>query len=1178
MQIHNMFAEDINRPINGVIKVDQDTADVIEQEVREYVITRELKKHFISFFDYYSDSFDKPTDDIGVWISGFFGSGKSHFLKMLSYILENKPVGTTTTVEMFRKKFEDDPATFMLIDKATRSKTETILFNIDIEGSINKDKTAVLRVFAKMFYNHLGFFGENLKVAMLEQYIDQLGKTEEFRRVFEEKKGKSWVDQRKAFAFNGKFIIPTLMEVLDMSEDDAKRWFNDKTAVDFSIARLVEDIKTYVSKKPSDFRFLFMIDEVGQYVGTDTDMLLNLQSLTEKIGSECGGKVWVMCTGQEAIDEIIKVRADEFSRIQARFKTRLSLSSSSVDEVIQKRILKKKPDVEKTLEGLYHENDSVLRNLFSFSGSVLDIKGYAGASEFAQDFPFVPYQFIIMQKVFAEIRKHGNSGKHLSGGERSMLSGFQEAAQKVQDKDEYALVPFFRFYDTVHTFLDSSIRRVIERCEKAADIGAGIESMDVDVLKLLYLIRYVDDIPANIDNIVILMSDDIRTDKIVLREKVKDSLNRLMSQNYIGRTGETYHFLTDEEQDIQKDINNTVVDTASIVEKIAQMIYADIYQTKKFRHGIYDFDFDKMVDGVTTGAVTGGMKLRFLTVATDAVEKSELRLMTESKGQAIVVLSGASYYEALEKAMKIRKFVKQRNVSQLPKSVQDIIRNQQDEAGHYELAAMEDLKKAITDAAFYIDGEHVEIKSGEAKSRIDQALEYLVSHVYSELELVEKNFSTDADIIEILNGNFIAGAEPNRDAAAKVEEYLIVQDRMKLPTSMFDVQSRYSAVPYGWREIDIAAIVALLINQQKVTIKYGGATIQPTDPKLPDMLRKKSEVGKTSISKRQVVTAIKMKAVKDFLREYFDVMDVPDDEDSLVAFLVKKFEEQKAHYETLEQKYSSGRKYPDRGKVSDAIHLMTDILSQRKDNIALIGRVLKQEDKLFDTKEDLQNVETFFKNQVQIFDAAAQMEEDLRNELDYLSREPEANAALNKIRLVVAIQGGFSYKKIPELNGLMATVREGHDRLLEFKREELNDVIVQCMGAIHQASKGDFKARDLIDKADTYFSQQKEKVRSYQSLALLDGLIPPMLQYKDSMVGKIETALEPPKPVEPPKPPVSNGGTVPPAPKKIIRPYNRSIIFPAKRLETTEDVDTYVEQMRKQLMKLLENCDGIQLK
>ena len=167
MMIRDMFAEDINRPINGVIKVDQDAADVIEQEVREYVITKELKKHFISFFDYYSDAFEKPTADIGVWISGFFGSGKSHFLKMLSYILENKSIGGVPTVEKFREKFADDPATFMLIDRATRGKTETILFNIDIESSFKNDKTAVLRVFAKMFYNHLGFYGEILKVAMM---------------------------------------------------------------------------------------------------------------------------------------------------------------------------------------------------------------------------------------------------------------------------------------------------------------------------------------------------------------------------------------------------------------------------------------------------------------------------------------------------------------------------------------------------------------------------------------------------------------------------------------------------------------------------------------------------------------------------------------------------------------------------------------------------------------------------------------------------------------------------------------------------------------------------------------------------------------------------------------------------------------------------------------------------
>ena len=1180
MRIQNMFHDDINRQINGVIKVDQDANEVIEQEVREYVITKELRKHFSAFFNYYSDSFDVPTADIGVWISGFFGSGKSHFLKMLSYILEKKSVAGTTTVEMFRQKFADDPATFMQIDRATRDETETILFNIDIESSINKDKTAVMRVFAKMFYNHLGFYGENLKVAMLEYYIEQSGKTEEFRRVFEQKKGKSWVETRRAFAFNGKFIIPALMEVLDMTEDDAKKWFHDKTATELSIAQLVRDIKEYVDRKPKDFRLLFMIDEVGQYVGTDTDMLLNLQSLTEKLGSECQGKVWVVCTGQEAIDEIIKVRADEFSRIQARFKTRLSLSSSSVDEVIQKRILKKTDEAEQVLTSVYEKNDSVLRNLFTFNGAQLDIKGYLTPFDFTTNFPFVPYQFIIMQKVFAEIRKHGNSGKHLSGGERSMLSGFQEAAQKVQDKDEYALVPFFRFYDTVHSFLDGSIRRVIERCARAADAGDGIDAYDVDVLKLLYLIRYIDnDVPGNLDNIVILMADDIRVDKITLREKVRESLNRLLSQNYIGRTGETYNFLTDEEQDIQRAIRNeTSVDTAAIVDRIGQMIFADIYTTKKYRYDSkHDFAFDQMVDGATVGAVTGGMRLRFLTVATDATEKSTLRLMTESHGQAIAVLADTDYYNSLEQAMKIRKYVKQRNVAQLPRSVQKIIQEQQDEATRLEVSAMEELRKAIVGAEFYVAGEHIEIKAGDAKAKIDQALQYLVAHVYSELDLITKNADTDADILAILQGTeqAIPGMEPNRDAAAKMEEYLEMQHRRNLPTSMADVQSRYQAMPYGWREIDIAAVAARLISEQKVTIKYAGNTIQPGNPKLPDMLRKKSEIGRTSISKRQVVSITKMKEVKEFLREYFDVMDVPDDEDGLIAFIIQKFSEQSEHYKDLYKRYLvPNRKYPDQDKVSRAMQLMADVLSQQKDNIALIDRVIQKQDDLLDNKERLARVENFFKSQVTVFDAAAKMEEDLRNELDYLSHEPQANDALNHIRMLVVVPNGFDYKKIPMLNGWMTTVREGHDRLLKAKREELIGYCQQCMGAIHQAAGGHPDARDYITKADTFFKQKMDTIDTMTSLALLDGLLPPMLQYKDTAVARIENAIRPP---EPPKPQPTKPNPTP-APKKIIKSFNRSIVFQAKQLESEADVDAYVEQMRIQLKQLLKGCDGIQLK
>ena len=1178
MVIEQLFQEDINRKINGVVKVDQDATDVLVQELDEYVITRDLKKHFITFFNNYGESFREGTADIGVWISGFFGSGKSHFLKMLSYLLANQEVQGVRTVERFRKKFEDDPATFMLIDSVTKGHTDTILFNIDIEGSINKDKTAVLRVFAKMFYNYLGFYGENLKVAKLEQFIEKRGKTAEFRRVFEEKKGDPWLESRDVFAFFEDDVVDTLKDVLGMSEDAARNWFNGTETVETSIAQLVSEMKDYVDNKPDDFRLLFMVDEVGQYVGGDTDLLINLQSLVEKIGSECGGKIWVVCTGQEAIDEIIKARENEFSRIQARFKTRLSLTSSSADEVIQKRILKKKPEVEPALEQVYSQNDSVLRNLFSFTDAMLDIKGYTGPQDFARNFPFVPYQFIIMQKVFAEIRKHGNSGKHLSGGERSMLSGFQEAAQKIQDKDEYALAPFYLFYDTVHTFLDSSIRRVIERCQKAADNGDGIEQQDVDVLKLLYLIRYIDDIPSNLDNIVILMADDIRVDKIIMRESVRGCLDRLMSQNYIGRTGDTYTFLTDEEQDIQREIRDTNVDTASIVERIAQMIYGDIFTTKKFRYGRYDFAFDQMVDGITVGVPTGGMRLRFLTVATDTAEKTDFRLMAESKGnEAIIALADTPYYESLESAMKIRKYVKQRNVSQLPKSVQKIIDNQQDEAGKYELNAMTELQKAIEGAQFYVDGEHLEIKSGNAKSKIDKSLEYLVAHVYSKLDLIIKNVNSDADIIEILNGTetMISGAESNADAVSTMEEYLEMQDVKKLPTSMADVQSRYQAIPYGWKEIDIAAIVAQLIYAQKVTIKYAGNTIQPDDPKMPDMLRKKSEIGKTSISKRKTISATMMRDVKSMLRDYFDVMDVPDDEDGLIRFVTEKFSEQRDYYASLDARYD-GHKYPDRALVQEAIHLMDDVLSQKKDNIALIERVLKKEDALFDNKEAMSNgIENFFKTQVTVFDQAVQFEKSLHDDLDRIAENEEAHKALNTIRLITMVQTGskFNYNRIRELNPLMDTVRTAHDKMLEEKRAEVLETVRQCMEATHTAANGDSKASHLIEKSDRYFSQCKEKISELKSLALLDAMFLPMCQYKDDTVSNIESVLAPPAP----KPQPQAGKEAALAKKKVVRAYNRQVVFQAKTLQTDADIDDYVEKIRSQLKQLLKNCDEIKL-
>jgi len=338
------------------------------------------------------------------------------------------------------------------------------------------------------------------------------------------------------------------------------------------------------------------------------------------------------------------------------------------------------------------------------------------------------------------------------------------------------------------------------------------------------------------------------------------------------------------------------------------------------------------------------------------------------------------------------------------------------------------------------------------------------------------------------------------------------------------------------------------------------------------MLRRKNEIGKTQISKRVAISAMKMKLVKEFLREYFDVMDVPDDEDNLIRFIVEHFDIQKKHYEELYRRYE-GHNYPDKSLVYNSIQMMQDILNHAKDNIALIDRVLQKKDDLLDNHDDMQRVESFFSNQVTLFDAAVRLEADLRNDLSYMAQDEEGNKALNQIRLIVMIDVNrtFDYKKIPLLNELMAKVKDAHDVLLVAKRKELLEIVQSCMAAIHSLGMGSSKVKDLLVRADAYYDGKKKEIEEKQIIALLDAMIPAMWQYKDRACEAIEGALKP----EPPKP--DNTTVTTPPPKKLYKAIHRQAVFPTKTLESEEDIDAYVEKMRDTLKQLLKNCDGIKL-
>ncbi|NMA14252.1 MAG: BREX system P-loop protein BrxC, partial [Clostridia bacterium] len=563
--------------------VGQDDGENIFQELDEYVVTRELAKHFRDFFASYKKGLHGHTDRMGVWISGFFGSGKSHFLKILSYLLQNKEVNGKRAIDFFTDGNKlDDPMVIADIKLAGNISTDVILFNIDSksEADAKSNKDAIIDVFLKVFNEMQGFCGSLPFLADLERKLSEDGQYDCFKAKFQEVSGRKWEEARDEFYFIQDEIVKTLAALGIMSEDAARNWC--ERAVDtysLSIEKFANLVRKYCESKGENHHVVFLVDEIGQYIAGDARLMLNLQTVTEDLGIACSGKAWVIVTSQQDIDAVVTVKGNDFSKIQGRFDTRLSLSSANVDEVIRKRILAKTETAMDTLRLLYDQKEAVIKNLITFTDEV-EKKLYMSRDEFASVYPFIPYQFNLLGHVLTAIRTHGASGKHLAEGERSMIALFKEAAMHYMNDSEGVIVPFNIFYHALDKFIDHTHRIVIKHAEE----NSKLKPFDVEVLKVLFMIKYVKEIKANVENLTTLMVSKIDEDRIALRKQVEESLTQLIKQTLVQKNGEIYIFLTNEEQDINRAIQNEAVELGEIINETAAIIFQELIKEPKYRY------------------------------------------------------------------------------------------------------------------------------------------------------------------------------------------------------------------------------------------------------------------------------------------------------------------------------------------------------------------------------------------------------------------------------------------------------------------------------------------------------------------------------------------------------------------------------------------------------------------
>ena len=1178
-KIENLFIKDIRRKINGVIKVDQDDDDSVYTELEEYVVTQESLKHFDTFFERYYDATQTPTDNIGVWVSGFFGSGKSHFIKIISYLLENKTVRDRTSLDFFREKITD-PQLFDTIEKAVNYGTkDIILFNIDSKAGDSKER--IVNILMRAFNEHRGFFGDVFWIAELEEDLHDKGLYDAFKEEVSKISGSEWDDIRDKYSFEQDDIVEALTTCGHQSREASVRMLeNDGRNYYLGVEKFASEVEKYCRSKGDDHQVIFLVDEVGQYIGEDSELMLNLQTVAEELGTKLRGKAWVIVTSQADIDTVTKerVKGYDFSKIQARFDTRLSLSSANVDEVIKTRILRKKGEHREMLASSYTNKKTILKNLISFSKGSAEMKNYKEEGDFADVYPFVPYHFNLLQKVFEKIRSTGFTGKHLAKGERSMLSAFKESTEKYGQSEVGVLIPFHSFYSTVESFLDPIIVKTITHAEKNDQLT---NPGDCDLLKILFMIRHVTELPPTLDNLVVLSISNIDEDKLGLRHQVAESLKRLEEQTLIDKSGDAYHFLTNEEQMIDREIKNIDIEAHQILDEIYNVIYNtnDICPTKYKEH-----KFNKSVDDKVKKVSDADLTVKFLTPLSDEMSRGSgqrslsgdnLSNIDSTDTLLFIFPEQSQFVEQIRNYLKINKYLLQSGSNRDNDEIQKIVTTKRQKKDTLEESSVQAIHKGVQDARIFVDGREVtSIDKNDPKNRVIEGLDILVQNVYRKSSYITNGCESETDILRILRSDDlekfgVEKGETNKLAMNEVRDYISIRDEKNTTIVLKYLKGHFMRKPYGWKDLAISGLIATLFIVEEVKLRYQKTYL--SDPEeITRYLTRRETADKLIIEIRKKTGTETISSVKSVMRDVFDKTAIPEKESELYDFSQDRLKDELRSIEPISVKYSGEIRYPGKAGIENYVSLLKR-LQHVTDTSSFLETVAEARDKLVGMHQKIEPVISFFNStQLEIFGRLSKNIETFKRNAQFLSED--ARSDVDEIESILA--SNEPYSQIKDLPQLESRIEKSLKESLSDLKQDVVDRLQSARDDIeielgeYSGFTDEFK-QSVID----LFDDVKEKISESDDCAFVKLQLREMDELQRHAHGLIESCIEEIRDTE-----KRGYGTIGTAddwvPAKII---DASIFTTKKNIETKEDLDEYLENLRAVMQKILKENTKIKV-
>lgn len=897
VRFEDLFVKDIDKKINGVIKAN-DEKELVD-EIDEYVLTDEIQRNLEAFLDDYNDMANRQQN--GAWISGFFGSGKSHLLKMLSHILgevprelvDNNTAGEALTrdqiVHTFMRKAEDQDSHILAgeLERTLTIPATSVLFNID-QKSDKANPDALLYAFIRVFYEARGYFGKTPYVAKFEHDLDNNHQLEEFKKQFEEKTGKPWNEGRDEAVLWDMEIGDAYAAVTGKPAQDSiiERYEHNYTA---TVGDFATDVRTWLDTQESNHRIVFLVDEAGQFIGENTELMLSLQSVAEDLAVKTNGRAWVVVTSQEDMDTIVgdrtKQQGYDFSKIQARFAIKLKLNSADVIEVVQKRLLTKKPEHLSLMDELWSEQGPNLRTMFEFTSETSKFgnnKAY-DEDDFIASYPFVNYEFILFQNVLRNMSKYNMfDGRHASVGERSMLSAISSTLRSFKSETVGDLIPFDRLYDGISDAIQSTASWRINQAKAVLD--PDINELCVRLLKVLLLVKHVDGFHATAHNLRILLTDKFGSDVMKLENDIQEALRVLEHDTYVQRVGDSYEYLTNEEQDVEQEIKNIDIDYDKVTNAFKEILVDDVIgsnMTVQYGAQKASFRFGLKIDQVQQ-TTQRSIWLNVVTSFAAADREDAIRATMGARDSITLLLDtiDITLFDDIRMYVKTNTYLKRTDTGNQSEARQLIIAGKRTANDNLYKELRARVGKALGEGVFYYNGEHVELKHADPQSHVIDGLWALIGRYYTNFPVLGGVSYEESGLAKIIldaaeqqPGTFTETNATENTIDGPADDVLSTVKREQqvnnVTLTVKDILTQYSEAPYGWPYAATLACIGHLYGGDRIELTVDGKPVQRTEA--ASLLRSTKKQDAMLVSIPRVYDAVKVVKLRAFAKDFLDL-------------------------------------------------------------------------------------------------------------------------------------------------------------------------------------------------------------------------------------------------------------------------------------------------------------------